>query len=331
MFSVNGRKIELPIFMPVATKLSAKLISLQEIERTGFSTVICNSFLLYLDPGLELIKKAGGMRKFTNTDLSFFSDSGGFQMISDVFLHEISEKGLKLRSPYDKKIHLITPEKSMEIQAVLGSDVVMCLDYMPRYGDKKKDVERSVELTYQWAKRCKESYTGDGKLFGIIQGGTFENLRERSAELISKLDFDGFAIGGLGIGEGRDKMFDAVENVIKLLPKDKPIYLMGIGSPEDVKRAMKLGVDIFDSAYPTRVGRHGLVFTQGGGLELDKKIFRNDFSKIDDKCGCETCKNFSRAYLHHLIKIKEPLAKRLMSMHNLFFMKKLVDVEKNKI
>src|SRR3989344_2083778 len=219
MFSVNGRRFELPFFMPVATKLSAKLISLHEIEKMGFSTVICNSFLLYLDPGLELIEKAGGLRGFTKTNLNFFSDSGGFQMISDEFLVEISKKGLKLRSPYDKKIHLITPEKSMEIQSRLNADVVMCLDYMPRYGDKKKDIERSVELTYEWAKRCKESYTGDGKLFGIIQGGTFENLRERSAELISKLDFDGFAIGGLGIGEGRDKMFDAVENVIKLLPK----------------------------------------------------------------------------------------------------------------
>jgi len=325
MFSVNGRKFELPMFMPVATKLSAKLISLQEIERMGFSTVICNSFLLYLDPGLELIKKAGGLREFTNTNLNFFSDSGGFQMISDVFLYEISEKGLKLRSPYDKKVHLITPEKSMEIQTGLGSDVVMCLDYMPRYGDKKKDVERSVELTYQWAKRCKNSYKGKGKIFGIIQGGIYKDLREKSAKLITSLDFDGYAIGGLGIGENKEEMFDAVEDVIKFLPKNKPIYLMGIGSPDDVKRAVKLGVDIFDSAYPTRVGRHCLVFTKDGNLELDKKIFRNDFSKIYDECGCDTCRNFSRAYIHHLIKIKEPLAKRLMSMHNLFFIRNLIE------
>ncbi len=201
----------------------------------------------------------------------------------------------------------------------------MCLDYMPRYGDKKKDIERSVELTFQWAKRCKESYTGNGKLFGIIQGGVYDDLRRKSAELITSLDFDGYAIGGLGIGENKDQMFDAVENVIKLLPKNKPVYLMGIGSPEDVKRAVKLGVDIFDSAYPTRVGRHGLVFTDDRNLEMDNKKFIEDFKPIDEKCGCETCKNFSRAYLHHLIKIKEPLAKRLMSMHNLFFMKKLIE------
>ena len=324
MFSANGRKFELPLFMPVATKLSAKLISLREIEGMGFSTVICNSFLLYLDPGIELIKKSGGMRRFTGTNLNFFSDSGGFQMISDLFLDGINEKGLRLRSPYDKKVHLITPEKSMEIQSELGGDVVMCLDYMPRYGDKKKDIERSVELTFQWAKRCRDSYSGEGKLFGIIQGGTFKDLRKKSAELITSLDLDGYAIGGLGIGEGKDKMFSAVEDVIKLLPKNKPKYLMGIGSPDDVRKFMNLGVDIFDSAYPTRVGRHGLIFSDNGNIEIDNKKFRDDFRKIDEKCGCETCKNFSRAYLHHLVKIKEPLAKRLMSMHNLFFMKKLI-------
>ncbi len=327
MFSANGRKFELPLFMPVATKLSAKLISLQEIERIGFSTVICNSFLLYLDPGLDLIRKAGGLRKFTNTNLNFFSDSGGFQMISDVFLESISEKGLKLRSPYDKKVHLITPEKSMEIQSILGSDVVMCLDYMPRYGDKKKDIDRSVELTFQWAKRCKENYNGAGKLFGIIQGGVYPDLRKKSAELITSLDFDGYAIGGLGIGENKDEMFNAIEQILDILPENKPKYLMGIGSPEDVKRAIKIEIDIFDSAYPTRVGRHGLVFNSDENLELEKSKFRNDFNPIDDKCRCETCRNFSRAYLFHLIKIKEPLAKRLMSMHNLYHMKKIVKKE----
>ena len=324
MFEANNREFNFPLFMPVATKLSAKLIGLREIEEMGFSTVICNSFLLYLDPGLELIKKAGGIREFTKTNLNFFSDSGGFQMISDEFLVEINERGLKMRSPYDKKVHLITPEKSMEIQSELGADVVMCLDYMPRYGDKKKDIQRSVELTYQWAKRCKESYNGNGRLFGIIQGGIYKDLRRKSAELITSLDFDGYAIGGLGIGENKKEMFDAVESILDFLPKNKPKYLMGIGSPDDVKHAIKLGVDIFDSAYPTRVGRHCLIFTKNGNLELDKKIFRTDFNKIEKECECETCKNFSRAYLHHLIKIKEPLAKRLMSMHNLFFMKNLM-------
>ena len=245
-------------------------------------------------------------------------------MISDVFLEGISKKGLKLRSPYDKKVHLVTPEKSMEIQSLLGSDVVMCLDYMPRYGDKRKDIERSVELTFQWAKRCKESYNGAGKLFGIIQGGVYEDLRKKSAELITSLDFEGYAIGGLGIGEDKNEMFNAVENILDFLPRNKPKYLMGIGSPEDVKRAIKIGIDIFDSAYPTRVGRHGTVFSSDGNLDLDKKKFREDFKPIDDKCRCETCRNFSRAYLYHLIKIKEPLSKRLMSMHNLYYMKKIM-------
>lgn len=321
---LNNRRVELPIFMPVATKLSTKLVSLKEVEEMGFNTVICNSFLLYLDPGLELIKKAGGLRKFTGTNLNFFSDSGGFQMISDEFLVDISKKGIKFRSPYNQSIHLITPEKSMEIQSELGSDIVMALDYMPRYGDKKEDIKKSVELTYEWAKRCKKAYNGKGKLFGIIQGGVFSDLRKESAELITSLDLDGYAIGGLGIGENREEMFKAVKDVLKIADKDKPIYLMGIGSPKDIKEFVKLGVDIFDSCYPTRLGRHNHVFNNERDLDLDKKEFREDFRPIDKKCGCEACKNHSRAYIHHLIKIKEPLAKRLMSLHNLKFMKNLI-------
>ena len=217
---LNGKKVKLPMFMPVATKLNTKLLSLREVEEMGFETVICNSFLLYLHPGTKLIKKAGGMREFTSTNLNFFTDSGGFQMISDEFLIGISKKGIKFRSPYDKSIHLLTPEKSMKIQSNLGSDVVMCLDYMPRYGDKKEDIERSVELTYEWAKRCKESYTGKGKLFGIVQGGNYKELRKRSCELLVSLDLDGYAIGGLGIGETREEMFETVKETLKFLPKD---------------------------------------------------------------------------------------------------------------
>jgi queuine tRNA-ribosyltransferase len=316
------KKVKLPMFMPVATKLTTKLLSLREIEERGFSTVICNSFLLYLDPGLDLIKKSGGLRKFTGTNLSFFSDSGGFQMISDEFLAGISKKGLRLRSPYDKKVHLLTPEKSMEIQKELGSDVVMCLDYMPRYGDKREDIERSVQLTYEWAKRCKESYKGKGKLFCIVQGGIHKDLRKKSVELLKSLDFEGYAIGGLGIGETKEEILEIVEYTVKLLPKNKPIYLMGIGVPEDIQKFIKLGVNIFDSCYPTRVGRHRLVFTSKGNLDLGKSKFKEDFKPIDSKCECEGCKH-SKAYIHHLIKIKEPLGKRLMSLHNLEFMKNL--------
>ncbi|MAG45545.1 MAG: tRNA guanosine(34) transglycosylase Tgt [Nanoarchaeota archaeon] len=317
------KKVKLPMFMPVATKLSTKLLSLKEVEEMDFSTVICNSFLLYLDPGLDLIKKAGGLREFTGTKLSFFSDSGGFQMISDEFLVGISKKGLKLRSPYDKSIHDLTPEKSMEIQTKLGADVVMCLDYMPRYGDKKEDIENSVNLTYEWAKRCKESYKGKGKLFCIVQGGIYKGLRKKSAELLKSLDFDGYAIGGLGIGETKEEIFEIVKYTVKLLPKDKPIYLMGIGVPEDIQEFIKLGVDIFDSCYPARVGRHGLVFTSKGNLDLEKGKFKEDFNPIEKDCKCEACKQ-SRAYIHYLIKIKEPLGKRLMSLHNLEFVKNLL-------
>ena len=319
---LNNKQVKLPFFMPVATKLSTKLVSLKEVEELGYETVISNSFLLYLNPGLEFIKKAKYLRGFTNTNLNFFTDSGGFQLLYDNFFESITEKGIKFRSPYDRSLHLITPEKSMEIQAKLNSDVVMCLDYMPRYKDSKKDIEKSVNLTYQWAKRCKESYKGKGKFFCIIQGGVYKDLRKKSAEGLISLDFDGYAIGGLGIGENREEMFKAVESVIDLIPKDKVRYLMGIGTPLDVKRFIKLGVDVFDSTYPTKSARHNLVFNSDNNLDLEKGKFKNDFKCIDPEISIS--KDFSRAYLHHLIKINEPLAKRIMTLHNLEYMKKLM-------
>jgi len=308
--------------MPVATKLSTKLVSLKEVEELGYETVIANSFLLYLNPGLEFIKKAKYLRGFTNTNLNFFTDSGGFQLLYDNFFESITEKGIKFRSPYDRSLHLITPEKSMEIQAKLNADVAMCLDYMPRYKDSKKDIEKSVNLTYQWAKRCKESYKGKRKLFCIIQGGVYKDLRKKSAEGLISLDFDGYAIGGLGIGENREEMFKAVESVIDLIPKNKVRYLMGIGTPLDVKRFIKLGVDVFDSTYPTKSARHNLVFSSFGDLDLEKTKFKNDFKCIDPEI--KISEDFSRAYIHHLIKINEPLAKRIMTLHNLEFMKRIV-------
>jgi len=322
-FELNGKQVEFPFFMPVATKLSTKLVSLSELEKTGYKTVIANSFLLYLYPGPTVIQKSGGLRKFSNTNLNFFTDSGGFQLLYDEFFVKISKKGIKFKSPYDKSLHMITPEKCMRIQEKLGSDGVMCLDYMPRYKDKKEDIENSVKLTTEWAKRCKESYSGKGKLFGIIQGGIYPELRKESAEDLIDLDFDGYAIGGLGIGESREEMSEVVKRTIKLLPKEKPVYLMGIGHPGEVKEFVKVGVDMFDSTYPTQVARHFRVFVEDGHLDLDKERFIRDFSKIDENCECEACKNHTKAYIHHLIKIKEPLAGRLMSLHNLMFMKNL--------
>jgi queuine tRNA-ribosyltransferase len=323
-FEANGREFETPFFMPVATKLSTKLVSLKEVEEIGYKTIIANSFLLHLYPGTTLIKKTGGLRKFTGSGLNFFTDSGGFQLLYDNFFVKISKKGVKFRSPYDKSLHMITPEKSMRIQERLGSDVVMALDYMPKYTDKKEGIANAVKLTTEWAKRCKESYKGSGKLFCIVQGGIYPDLRKESAEDLVDLDFEGYAIGGLGIGENREEMRDVVRGTIKLLPKEKPIYLMGIGHPGEVKEFKGMGVDIFDSAYPTQVARHNRVFVKDGHLDLDKERFIRDFSKIDDGCECVVCENHTRAYIHHLIKIKEPLAKRLMSIHNLMFMKNLI-------
>jgi queuine tRNA-ribosyltransferase len=323
MFEANGRGFKTPMFMPVATKLSTKLVSLKEVEEMGYESVIANSFLLYLDPGLDLIEKMGGLREFTGTNLNFFTDSGGFQLLYDEFFVEINQKGVKFRSPYDKSLHMISPEESMRIQEKLGGDVVMCLDYMPRYSDKKEEIAKAVELTTNWARKCKENYKGSGKLFGIVQGGIYEDLRRESVESLKEIGFEGYAIGGLGIGESREEMKEVVRKTVRLLPKNKPIYLMGIGHPGEVKEFIGMGVSIFDSVYPTRVARHGRVFVKEGHLDLGKEKFKLDLEKIEEECECEACENFTRAYIHHLIKIKEPLAKRLMTLHNLEFMKKV--------
>ncbi|HLC63063.1 MAG TPA: tRNA guanosine(34) transglycosylase Tgt [Candidatus Nanoarchaeia archaeon] len=318
-------KIETPFFMPVATKLAVKLINSKDLERLGLKAIISNAFILYLDPGVKLIEKAGGVHKFMSYNHVIFTDSGGFQMVSDKFLVEINRKWVKFRSPFDKSLHIITPEKDIEIQNKLNSDVAMCLDYMPRSDDKYEDVKESVEITYEWAKRCKLAHKNKKQLlFGIIQGGCYKDLRKRSSELITSIGFDGYAIGGLGIGESREKMMKAVEMAIGYMPKNKPRYLMGIGTPQDLIRAIGMGVDVFDSCYVTKHSRHEMVFTQEGEIQIGKREYKEDFSPLDKDCKCEVCENYTKSYIYHLLKINELSWKRLVTWHNLHFVNNLM-------
>src|SRR3989338_1137239 len=325
-------EVETPFFMPVATKLAVKLISPDDLEKIGLKSIISNAFILYLDPGLNTIKKAKGVHKFMNYNNVIFTDSGGFQMASKAFLESIDEKGVHFRSPIDNSKHFITPEKNMEIQQQLKSDIAMALDYMPKFEDKRECIEESVKITYEWAKRCKKSHKDKNQLlFGITQGGTFTDLRKKSSELICSLEFDGYAIGGLGMGEGPDLLDKAVKTSVKFMPKNKPRYLMGIGSVRDIVRAIGNGVDIFDSCYVTRHSRHHVVFTKNGEVRINKQKFRNDFTTLDKNCKCDTCKRYTKAYIYHLIKINELTWKRLVTWHNLYFVKNLIDEVKKSI
>ena len=324
VFETRHGKIETPFFMPVATKLNVKLIAPHELKKLNVDAVISNALLLYLKPGLDYVEKFKGIHKIMNYNGVIFTDSGGFQMISDDFLVDINEKKARFKDPYSGKLIDMYPEKNMDIQERLKSDVAMCLDYMPRYKDDLEVIKKSVKLTYEWGKRCLEAKEDDKqKLFGIIQGGLDIELRKKSSELMRSLDFDGYAIGGLAIGESRDELKKAVDAVVGNLPKDKPRYLMGVGSIPEILENIGKGVDCFDSCYATRHARHAIGFTKNGEIRLEKGRYREDENPIDD-CGCETCENYSRAYINYLIKIKEYNWMRLVSIHNIYFIQNLI-------
>jgi queuine tRNA-ribosyltransferase len=317
--TVNGRIVETPFFMPVVTKGAAKFINNKELEQIGSKAIICNGFILSVKPGLEVLEKMGGIHKFINYNGIIFTDSGGFQMYSDKLLIKTTDDGIHFKEPWHGEKLVITPEKDMEIQNTVGSDVAMCLDDMPVYGSDKDRIQESVLKTIKWAKRCKEHHDkikDKQLLFGIIQGGTHADLREFCARGIVALDFDGYAFGGLAIGEPPEETFKAVEDAIKFVPKDKPRYLMGVGTPQLILEAVSMGVDCFDSRYPTMTARNGTMFTWTGQINIDKKEFEFDDKPIDPECECFTCKNFTKAYLHHLTRLNEPTGHTLKTIHN---------------
>ncbi len=317
--------IETPFFMPIATKGTAKQVSSEELKQLGSEAIIANAFILHLKPGLEVLNKFKGLHKFMNWDKVIFTDSGGFQILSKSFLHSADEKGVYFKNPFDNSKNFFTPESIMEIEKQIGADVAMALDFVPHYGNNKDYIAECTRITHLWAERCIKSHDSNKQLlFGICQGGTFKELREKSSKFINSLDFDGIALGGLGIGEGRELMYNTVKLSVKHLDENKPRYLMGIGSPEDLLEAISLGIDCFDSRFPTMNARHGGIFTSKGKINIEKAEYKYDTYPLDEDCKCYTCKNFSKAYIHHLYKTYEPIRDRYGNIHNLFFIQNLI-------
>ncbi len=317
-------EIKTPFFMPVATKGTVKTLTPEELYECGVEAIISNSLHLFLRPGVEVLELHGGLHRFMNFKGIIFTDSGGFQIIREGFLLGIKKEGILFRSPYDGKKYLFTPELSKEIQRKIGSDVAMMLDYCPPYPADYEEVKRATILTSEWGRRFPIE-DNDGQLnFGIVQGGVYEDLRRKSAEELSQLPFDGYGIGGLSIGEPKELMHRMVELVTSILPEDRPRYLMGVGSPLEIIEAVMRGVDIFDSVFPTRNGRHGSALTWGGKLNLRRGEFKMDTRALDPECSCYTCTNFTRAYLYHLLKEKELLGMRLLTIHNICFLQEFM-------
>ncbi|MFQ5863930.1 MAG: tRNA guanosine(34) transglycosylase Tgt [bacterium] len=323
--------VETPVFMPVGTQGTVKTLSPDELDEVGSQIILGNTYHLYLRPGHEIIERAGGLHKFVNWKKPILTDSGGFQVYSLAKLRKVNSNGVIFQSHHDGSYHELTPERTVEIQMSLGSDIMMVLDECPPYPCTERYAAESVERTKNWAERClvkfKESepkFSYQQSIFAIVQGSTFPELRRMSAETLIEMDFPGYAIGGLSIGEPKSILFEMAEICTSLLPRQKPCYLMGMGKPEDLVEAISLGVDMFDCVIPTRNGRKGQVFTWHGPMNIKNAIYKEDFQPIDENCACYTCRNFSRAYIRHLIQADEILGLRLGSLHNLYFYHELV-------
>ncbi|SFE23732.1 queuine tRNA-ribosyltransferase [Thermoanaerobacter thermohydrosulfuricus] len=318
--------IETPVFMPVGTQATVKSMTPEELKEIGATIILSNTYHLYLRPGHKIIKKAGGLHKFMNWDRAILTDSGGFQVFSLNSLRKITEDGVEFRSHIDGSRHFFTPEKVIEIQNALGSDIMMSFDECAPYPADYDYVKKSMELTIKWAERGKRAHKNTEKqaLFGIVQGGTYEDLRKECAQRLVDMDFPGYSIGGLSVGEPKNVMYDIVNLTTEYLPEDKPRYLMGVGSPDDLIEGVIRGVDMFDCVLPTRIARNGTVFTSKGKLIVRDAPYAEDFSPLDEECDCYTCRNYSRAYIRHLFKANEILAARLATLHNLYFLIKLM-------
>ena len=316
---------ETPVFMAVGTNATVKTMSVEELHEVESKIILGNTYHLWLQPGDEIIRDAGGLHKFMNWDGPILTDSGGFQVFSLAKLRDIKEEGVYFKHHKSGAKLFLSPEKSIEIQNNLGSDIMMCFDECPPYPATYEYLEKSLERTLRWAKRCKDAnkHPDTQGLFGIVQGGEFEDLRKRSAMELVKMDFDGYSIGGTSVGEPKEIQNKVLDYSIDLLPKDKPRYLMGVGSPGAILDAVERGVDMFDCVLPTRIARHGTAMTSKGRLILKNKEFERDFTPLDSKCDCYTCKNYTKAYIHHLIKADEILGYRLLSIHNIRFLNNL--------
>lgn len=311
-----------PVFMPVGTQATVKGMSPDELKEIDAKIILSNTYHLYLRPGQEIIREAGGLHSFMNWDRPILTDSGGFQVFSLGSFRKIEEDGVTFKSHIDGSRHFISPEKAVEIQNDLGSDIIMCFDECTPYPAEYDYAKESLERTTRWAKRCKEAHKNTERqaLFGIVQGGVYKDLREQSAKELVALDFPGYSIGGLSVGEPAELMYEMLECTVPLLPEDKPRYLMGVGSPDYLVEGAIRGIDMFDCVLPTRIGRNGTVMTSRGRIIVRDAKYARDFSPIDPECDCYACRNFTRAYIRHLLKVDEVLGIRLTTWHNLRFL-----------
>ncbi len=314
--------IETPVFMPVGTAGTVKAMKPEEVRDMGAQIILGNTYHLYLRPGHEVVKAAGGLHKFMNWNRAILTDSGGFQVFSLGAMRKISEEGVEFRSHIDGSKHMLSPEKSMEIQNALGSDIMMAFDECAPYPADRNYVKDSLERTTRWLKRCREYHknTEQQSLFGIMQGGMYKDLRRQSAEEIVKLDLPGYAVGGLSVGEPKELMYEIMDDCVDYLPADKPRYLMGVGSPDCLFEGVERGIDMFDCVLPTRIARHGMAMTSQGRVNIKNARYERDFTPLDPHCECYTCRNYSKAYLRHLFKCDEILSSMLMTTHNLHFL-----------
>lgn len=319
-------EIETPIFMPVGTQATVKSMTPEELWNIGSQIILANTYHLYLRPGSKLIAEAGGLHEFMHWDGPILTDSGGFQVFSLSDLNEITEEGVYFRSHLDGSKHFISPEISMEIQRDLGSDIVMAFDECPPHPADYDYLAKSLEMTIRWAERCKkEMQDTEQALFGIVQGGVYRDLRKASVEALLDIGFPGYAIGGLSVGEKKEEMLEVLDFTVPVMPEDKPRYLMGVGTPEDLLEGVKRGIDMFDCVLPTRIARHGAVFTSHGRITVRNAEYARDFTPLDDECDCYVCQNYTRGYIRHLIKRNEILGARLTTYHNLYFLINLME------
>ena len=315
-----------PIFMPVGTQASVKGVSPDELHDLGAGIILSNTYHLFLRPGMDLIREAGGLHKFMHWDRAILTDSGGFQVFSLGDLRKITEEGVTFRSHIDGSKKFLSPEVSMEVQMALGSDIVMAFDECVPYPADYDYAKKSTERTIRWLKRCKEAMTAPNQgLFGIVQGGMYKELREWSARETTAMDLPGYAVGGLSVGEPKELMYEMLEYSTSLLPQDKPRYLMGVGTPDCLVEGVQRGIDMFDCVYPTRVARNGMAMTWTGRLVMKNAQFTHDHHVLEEGCGCYACRNgYTRAYIRHLVRANEIFGLRLLSLHNLYFLQEFM-------
>ena len=317
--------IQTPIFMPVGTQATVKSMTPEELKENGSQIILSNTYHLYFRPGDELVKEAGGLHNFMRWDRPVLTDSGGFQVFSLSALRTITEEGCEFKSELDGSKHFFSPEKVMKIEENLGADIIMAFDECCPYPSTYEYTKKSMERTTRWAERCKNAHTTDQALFGIIQGGFYEDLRKQSTEELKKLDFPGYAIGGISVGEPKEEFLKMLRYTTPLMPEDKPRYLMGVGTPDYLIEAAIAGIDMCDCVLPTRIARNGTAMTSRGKVVVRNATYEHDYSPIDPECDCYACKNYTRAYIRHLIKCKEILGVRLLSIHNIKFLTNLME------